>query len=249
VNAYDLVFTTVLPAVPDATSALGLPAAAAEHAGSAYYPGPASGVPGAAVIAAAPNSAQRAALRVLADHPGAALRAVGIAVQATRGSDLSYLPSAAWTAATPPAPLGQVVGEQGATAPTLRAWLAGMRLPWLPSVLALLGVVAGVAGVCRRRGPWSWFARIAGLAAVGAVLLAVVAVAGDGYFEIAKHVWLSAYLLDVTVLALLGTLGAALAGRLRRRSAPLPDVETPTVVLAGIGAGQRDSGMPDEPSS
>jgi hypothetical protein len=34
-------------------------------------------------------------------------------------------------------------------------------------------------------------------------------VLGDGYFEIAKHTWLAAYLLDVTALALLGALVTA----------------------------------------
>jgi hypothetical protein len=41
---------------------------------------------------------------------------------------------------------------------------------------------------------------------VTALGVAALAVLGDGYFELAKHVWLSAYLLDVTVTA---TVGAA----------------------------------------
>jgi hypothetical protein len=39
----------------------------------------------------------------------------------------------------------------------------------------------------------------------------VLAVVGDGYYEIAKHVWLSAYLLDVTGAALLGATAATLS--------------------------------------
>lgn len=51
--------------------------------------------------------------------------------------------------------------------------------------------------------------RVAGVSAVGAVGVAALAVVGDGYYEIAKHVWLSAYLLDVTAAALLGAAAAA----------------------------------------
>jgi hypothetical protein len=45
--------------------------------------------------------------------------------------------------------------------------------------------------------------RVAALAAVSAVGLVAAAVLGDGYFEIAKHVWLAAYFLAVTVGAVL----------------------------------------------
>jgi hypothetical protein len=41
-------------------------------------------------------------------------------------------------------------------------------------------------------------ARLAALAAASAVGLVATAVLGDGYFEIAKHTWLAAYLLAVT---------------------------------------------------
>ena len=44
--------------------------------------------------------------------------------------------------------------------------------------------------------------RVAAFAAVSAVGLVAAAVLGDGYFEIAKHVWLAAYLLVVTAAAL-----------------------------------------------
>ncbi|MFC7656481.1 hypothetical protein ACFQV8_08345 [Pseudonocardia benzenivorans] len=36
-------------------------------------------------------------------------------------------------------------------------------------------------------------------------MLAVTAVLGDGYFEIAKHVWLAAYLVDTTAALLVAT--------------------------------------------
>jgi hypothetical protein len=212
VNAHNLIYTTVLTAVPSATTELGLPPAAAGHAGEAYYPAGPEGVPGSDLIAATPDAKRNAAWRVLADHPSALLDAVGIAMQATEGRALTYLPSAAWTPDTTVRDSG-LAGEQGATAPTLHAWLDGMSTPWLPSLLAAFGIAAGIAGTARRGSTWSLFARIAGTAGVSSVLLAVMAVLGDGYFEIAKHAWLAAYLLDVTTFALVGLVAAVIVQR------------------------------------
>ncbi|HEX4704951.1 MAG TPA: hypothetical protein VH352_22675 [Pseudonocardiaceae bacterium] len=208
VNSYDLTFTTVLTEVPDATAALGLPPAAAGHAGESYYlTGRPRDVPGAEVVLADPTAARDAALHALAAHPLALLRSVGVGMQAIEGQALTYLPSAAWTPSTRPVVLGTIVGEQGANGPTLRAWLAGMSVPWWPDALAGLGIAVGIAGTIWRVGLWSVFARVAGVTALSAVGLAAFAVLGDGFFEIAKHVWLAAYLLDVTAMALLGALG------------------------------------------
>ena len=56
--------------------------------------------------------------------------------------------------------------------------------------------------------------------AVTALGLVAVAVLGDGYFEVFKHVWLAAYVLLVTGLCLVGALGAGVVplatGRRRR---------------------------------
>ena len=47
--------------------------------------------------------------------------------------------------------------------------------------------------------------RVAAFGAVSALGLVAAAVLGDGYFEIAKHVWLAAYFVEVTATsALLG---------------------------------------------
>jgi hypothetical protein len=92
-----------------------------------------------------------------------------------------------------------------------------MSTPWLPSLLAAFGIAAGIAGAARRGSTWSLFARLAGTAGASSVLLAVMAVLGDGYFEIAKHVWLAAYLLDVTTFALVGLFAAVIVQRYFRR--------------------------------
>jgi hypothetical protein len=208
VNAYNLIYTTVLAEVPGSAAELGLPPEAADFAGTGYYPnGPEA--PGGNAIVLRPEVKRNAAWRVLAEHPAVLANAVGIAMQSTEGRALPYLPSAVWSPVTPKPDLS-IAGEQGATTATFEVWLDGMNTPWLPSLLALFGIVAGIAGTVRRHSAWSVFARIAGAAAASAVLLAVVAILGDGYFEIAKHVWLAAYLLDVTAVALVGAYIAAI---------------------------------------
>jgi hypothetical protein len=208
VNAYNLIYTTVLADVPGSAAELGLPPEAADFAGTGYYPnGPEA--PGGNAIVLRPEAMRSAAWGVLAEHPSALVEAVGIAMQSTEGRALPYLPSAAWNPDTPKPDLS-IAGEQGATTATFEVWLDGMNTPWLPSLLALSGIGAGIAGTVRRRSAWSVFARIAGAASVSAVLLSVVAILGDGYFEIAKHVWLAAYLLDVTAVALVGAYIAAI---------------------------------------
>lgn len=212
VNAHNLIFTTVLTEIPGSAAALGLPPAADTHAGEAYYPNGPDGVPGADVIAAQPGTARNAAWRVLADHPAAFLRAVGVGMQATQGRTLDYLPSEPWTPQTS-TPHGSPVGEQGASPAVLHGWLDGMAVPWWPSLLAALGLLAGLGGVLRRGRLWAGYAQLAAIAALSAVGVAAIAVLGDGYFEIAKHVWLAAYLVDVTLGAVVGFLVIGLVGR------------------------------------
>jgi hypothetical protein len=202
VNAHNLIFTAVLPGVGDAALApLGLPAAAEAFAGRAYYPAGTDGVPGASAIAADPARARVAAYRVLAAHPLVAAGAVGLGMAATLGAGLTYLPSAPLTPTSVGPPLGTTVGEQGAYHDQLQSWLDGLAVPWLPLVVAFLGVVLGILTVRRGSPLVRALSLLSALAAVSAVVLVTTAVVGDGFFEIAKHVWLSAYLLEVTAAA------------------------------------------------
>lgn len=214
VNAHDLVFTVVLPEIGDAALApLGLPPAAARFAGRAYFPEGANGYPGSEVVAARPAEVRSAAYRLLLTHPGAAVRAVGNGLEATLGAGLDYLPSRPLTATTVAPVLGSSAGEQGADRGRLLAWLDALPAPWLPAAVALAGVLAGVVGLRRGGVVVTALTRIAALAALSAVGLVIVAVVGDGYFEIAKHVWLAAYLLQVTGTALVLAAVTALVGR------------------------------------
>jgi hypothetical protein len=98
-----------------------------------------------------------------------------------------------------------------------------MRAPWWPSLVVALGALAGLAGLLARPTLPVALARLAGAAALVTVGIAVDTVLGDGYFEIAKHMWLAAYLVDLTQLALLGAvLGCIItvSPRSPRRSPP-----------------------------
>ncbi|MGD9987173.1 hypothetical protein [Pseudonocardia sp.] len=233
VNTVDIVFTTVLPEIGhDAIGPLGLPAGAAAQSGQAWFPRADGSLPGNAAVAADPTAVRNAAWAELATTPGALLRSAGVAVQATEGRGIGYLPSTPWTPTTPPQALGHAAGAVGSDTATLRVWLDSMAVPWWPSAVLLTGVLAAVAGLggpLRRRFPAAaTTARVAGLCAATSVALALTAVLGDGYFEIAKHVWPAAYLVDATVLALAST-AVALAVDVRRRRDPAAG--------AGVGAG------------
>ena len=220
VNAHNLVFTTVLPEVGDAALApLGLPAAAAPFAGRAYYPAGVGDIPGAPVVAADPAGVRAAAYGVLLAHPRATVDAAGLGLTATLGARLSYLPSAPFTPSSVAPVLGTTVGEQGAYGDQLRSWLAGLAAPWLPALVATAGVVLGLLSLRVGSPLVRAQSRVAGLAAVAALGLVVAAVLGDGYFEIAKHVWLAAYLLEVTAAAVVLAGLVGVGRRVRARSA------------------------------
>jgi hypothetical protein len=222
INAHDLVYTTVLVEQPDAAAPLGLPPNAVDAAGRSFFPDGPAGVPGADVVAADPAGMRDKAVRQLAGHPAALARAIGVATQATEGASLRYLDAPVWTPADEPTPKDRRLdpGEVGDQRASLQSWLDSMALPWWPSLLTAIGVVLGGAGLVRRRAAWSPCARVAGFAAITSVGLTTAAVLGDGYFEIAKHVWLAAYLLEVTLVAIVGSAIVALAHAIlsRRRT-------------------------------
>jgi hypothetical protein len=60
-------------------------------------------------------------------------------------------------------------------------------------------------------------ARVAAVSAIGALGLVALAVLGDGYYEITKHVWPAAYLLDVATGALGMAAADAVAAAISRR--------------------------------
>ena len=218
VNAHNLIFTAVLPGVGDAALApLGLPPSAAPFAGRAYFPAGTQGVPGAPVIAADPMRARVAAYGVLLAHPLVTAQTLGTGLTATLGAGLSYLPSAPLTQASVAPALGTTVGEQGAYRDQLQSWLNSLTTPWLPGLVAAVGIVLGLVALRLGSPLVRALSRVAALGAVTALALVAAAVLGDGFFEIAKHVWLAAYLLEVTAAAaLLAAIAAGVQARARR---------------------------------
>jgi len=211
-NVHDVVFTLALTELgPGATADLGLPPEAAALTGNGYFNGPP--LPTAdwwiRAIRDRPDATRSTAYEALARHPSALLRAVAVGLQATTRADLPYLASGPADLARLSPPAGDT-GWSGARQPDLHTVLdATRRPPWIPTALVLLAVVATASSVAwRRRAPGAarW-CLAAGIGAVTALGLVVMAVLGDGYFEVFKHVWLAAYLLVVTGLSLLGALG------------------------------------------
>lgn len=248
VNVHNVVWTLVLPELgPEAAGSLGLPPEAAARSGEGFYVRYAEGIPGwQETVGARPDETRTTAYRLLAADPAAVLDAVGIALRATRGAGLDYLPALplGLPAHAYPPPLAVYpddfpVGAQGADTARFSAWLDELTLPWLPAVLTALGLTAGAAAaLLRRRRPGALpgttpCALLAGTAAASSLGLVTLAVLGDGYNELPKHVWLAAYTVDVTALALAGALVCAVAGavhtRSRGRTGSRPDPELASV--------------------
>lgn len=217
VNVHNLVFTLLIPEFgAGAAVAVGLPAAAAAYSG--HGSSDARGVPldpdlipgWHSAIGTNPGRARNAAHRHLARHPGTLARVVGVALQATLGSDLDYLHEHPLPPGVDRPRTVTPSGSMGHDQDDLHAWLDGLPAPWRPSLLAASGITAGLTAILWP--PRSDLARtlalVAGAGAAGATGVAALAVAGDGYYEVAKHVWLSAYLLDVTAGALAGAAAA-----------------------------------------
>jgi hypothetical protein len=209
-NIHDIVFTLALPELgPDATTEIGLPPEAAAFAGNGFFNGPPH--PTAdwylRAIRDEPDATRSAAYGALVRHPDALLRAMGVGLQATVRPDLPYLAAGPADPARR-SPFGGDPAWSGARQPDLRTVLDTARPAWLPTALVLLTLVAAATSPAwRRRAPAAARCCLAaGLGAVTALGLVAMAVLGDGYFEVFKHVWLAAYLLVVTGLCLLGAL-------------------------------------------
>lgn len=223
VNTHNLVLTAVGPASRgDVLAEVGLPTSYGEALGKAYFPSGPTAFPDwdRAVGEQWPRLRAEAITYVLT-HPRTALSLADAGLRAASDPRLPYLPAGrADDPGAVPTPVPTVpVGEQGADGRSLQRWLGERSI--VPAATALLGGVAQVAVVAagRRR-----YGRAAGAAAalgatavVGGALLVAAAILGDGYFEIAKHVWLASYLGLVGMLAGVATAVTALL-HVRRRS-------------------------------
>ena len=231
-NVHDVVFTLALPELgPGATAELGLPPQAVGLLGSGFFSPtrPPTGAWWVTAIRDRPDATRDAAYAALVRHPDVLGRALGVGLQATIRADLPYLASAPGDPGRP-SPYQGDQGWSGSRQPDLQQVLDGAGRPaWLPTALVLLALAAAASTPAwRRRAPVAarW-CLAAGLSAATALGLVVMALLGDGFFEVFKHVWLAAYLLVVSGLCLLGALGA--------------------VGVLGVGVARRRAGRPVPP--
>jgi hypothetical protein len=222
-NTHHVVFTVLLPELgPGVLPPLGFPPAAAAASGESWYWAGARDIPGwDAALGSRPDAARAEAQAVLAAHPGLAVRVVGRALSATLRPALPYLPSVPRGSA-PEVDEGRTIyPETGPVGDLQRVYLEGITVPWLPSALVVAAVGAALATVVprRRRRPMrssaTGMVRLAAGSALTAVGIAALAVAGDGFYELTKHVWLASYLLVVTALLLAASGVTAALARLR----------------------------------
>jgi hypothetical protein len=236
-NTHDLVFTAILPeSGPAALAPLGLPPAAFAHSGEHFYLDLGRGIPGwDATVGAHPVEARAVARRYVASHPLLLARMVHRGLVATLRPEIPYLVST--TAGPHPVSGTRPVPDVPEGAQRMGVTFAYFdRLPgrWVPPAVVALGLLAAAATVlvprvARRSTTAAGLARVAGVLAAAAVGTVVLAVLGDGYVELAKHVWLASYLLVVTALALAGCGVAGLSGAWLRggRTRPAPAAARP----------------------
>ncbi len=226
VNTHNLVFTALMPEIgPDTVaSAVGLPPGAALHSGEGFYVAGGMDVPGwATVIGDRPDQARSAARTVLEEHPTALATMVGRGLTATMRPQLPYLPSAPRGTAPEHFEGRTVYPEAGPETVLLDGWLADIGAGWLPLATVIAALVAGAATLLPRvRRADALTVALVRVAATSALLglgIVTLAVLGDGYYELSKHVWLGSYLIAVAGLTGVTAAGVGVTARFRRRPA------------------------------
>jgi hypothetical protein len=217
-NTHDLVFTAILPeSGPGPLPALGLPPEAFRASGEHYYLDLGRNVPGWDETPGPRTLEIRsAARRYVAEHPVLLARMVHRGLIATLRPQIPYLVSrtagpgtVGGTLPVPDVPEG--AQHMGVTF----AYLDRLPGRWVPPAVVALALLAAAATVVLPRRARhqagrtaSALARVAGVLATAAVGTVLLAVLGDGYVELAKHVWLASYLLLVTAGVLVGVVVA-----------------------------------------
>lgn len=224
VNAHNLAFTAVLPeAGPTATTALGLRPEAWGQSGQHFYLDGGRSVPAwDETVGARPDELRSAAHRYVVEHPLVLARMVHRGLVATLRPQIPYL---ATETAGPGTTTGSVprpsFPEGSQTMGPMFVYMDGLPGRWVPPTVLVLALAAGALAVAARRGrdgsPARATACVAGALGVTALGVVVVAVLGDGYCELAKHVWLASYTLAVTGGVLVVGVIAAGAARVRGR--------------------------------
>jgi hypothetical protein len=223
VNAHNLLFTALMPAIgPDTVAqAVGLPPAAAAHSGEGFYWAGGFDIPGwTPAIGDRPAEARATARRLVVEHPSALATMVGHGLTATLRPQLTYLPSAPRGTAPEHFEGRTPYPEAGPQTAMLLGWLAGIGLGWLPLATVLAALTAGAATLVprvRRADPLAvGLARVAAGAALLGLGVVTLAVLGDGYYELSKHVWLGSYCFVVTGISGVAAAVVGVTARFRR---------------------------------
>ncbi|MDD7919365.1 hypothetical protein [Actinomycetospora callitridis] len=229
VNAHNLAFTAVLPeSGPAATGALGLRPEAFGQAGQHFYLDGGRSVPGwAETVGARPDELRSAARLWVAQHPLVLARMVHRGLVATLRPHIPYLASETGGPRTVSGEIPRPSYPEGSQlmGPTF-VYFDGLPGRWVPPTVVVLALLAAALALIASRVPRlaaattptaRGLALTAGALAVTALGIVLVAVLGDGYCELAKHVWLGSYLLVVTAATLVASGVAAGAGRLHAR--------------------------------
>jgi hypothetical protein len=217
-NTHDLVFTAILPeSGPAPLPALGLPTAASRASGEHYYLMGGRDVPGWDETPGPRTTAIRAAARRwVAEHPALAAAMVRRGLDATLRPQVRYLASATAGPRTVSGSLPVGPAPEGSQHMAVTfAWLDGLPGRGLPPAVVVIALLAAASTVLlprlgRRLGAVRGLLRAAGVLAAAAVGTVLLATLGDGYVELAKHVWLASYLLVVTGTVLVGALATGL---------------------------------------
>lgn len=226
VNAHNLAFTAVLPeAGPAATTPLGLRPEAFAQSGQHFYLDGGRSIPAwDETVGQRPEELRTAARVFVAEHPLVLARMVHRGLLATLRPQIPYLATETGGARTVSGTIPRPAYPEGSqTMGTTFVYLDGLPGRWVPPTVLALAVLAALLTVVlprRVRGSPRWgaavgLAQVAGVLAVTALGVVLLAVLGDGYCELAKHVWLGSYALVVggTVLVLAGVAGARAAAR------------------------------------
>lgn len=242
VNAHNLAFTAVLPeAGPSATAPLGLRPEAWRESGQHFYLDGGRSVPDwDRTVGARPHELRSAAMHFVAEHPRVLARMAHRGLVATLRPQIPYLASATAGARTVDGVVARLppVPEGAQTMGPMFVYLDGLPGRWVPPAVVAAALLAGALTLvpARRRGRAAaaatdtavGLARVAAVLAVTGVGVVLLAVLGDGYCELAKHVWLGSYALVVTGTTLLVAAAAAAAGVVRaRRSHPPAPADRP----------------------
>ena len=208
--------------------ALGLRPEAFRQAGQHFYLDGGRSVPGwAETVGARPDELRSAARLWVAEHPLVLARMVHRGLVATLRPHIPYLASETGGPRTVSGEIPRPSFPEGSQlmGPTF-VYFDGLPGRWVPPTVVVLALLAAALALIASRVPRlsasttptaRGLALTAGALAVTALGIVLVAVLGDGYCELAKHVWLGSYALVVAAATLVASGMAAGAGRLGAR--------------------------------